>query len=814
MRWVPLAVAIALAAPSPASGYDFAWIGEIELAAEGLESGDPQTRLQAITQLGRFDIVHTRDYLLEALGDRDKRVRQSAARLLAREQIAEAAPAVIEWLNDPDSQVRQMAADTLGDLGTDAAVTALIRSLGDLDSLVRLRAVVALGQVGSAEVVVPLIGRLDDDKADVRKAAVEQLQAIGDRRAVIPLVGAFDDASLEVRKAAIAAVGKLGDDSAVHALARLVRDQVEEIRIAAVGALGDLQAVAETDELIGNLDHGSSQFRARVAYALGQIARHPEAGAAGERAVRALVQALADPRLRAAAREALLAAGAAAVPALAAHLDGELEGDPATAVVLLREIGDRRATPALVAELERGRLSQELVLEALGSTGDERALVPILGLLSADDAAVRLQAMTALRPLLAGEHRAGDVLAGMLDDPDLEIRVLAAEYLGLMQAARAVEPLLELAAGADEPRLRAAAIEALGEIADPRATGVLVDILREGPPALHHSATTALIYIGDTGSIEPLLAIARDPAAGARGHVVRALGGVLRGREHPGARRALESIARAEALTVSLAAIAALGAMSGTDAVPALLDLARDGGAARRRAAIAALGNLGDRRATEVLIEALGSPDDRIASAAAWALAKLGDPTALPTLERATERRSWAAPINAAAALAVAGTAEQAEPLARLLHHRNRLVRGNAAHGLGRLGVESARPALVEALAGDPSWLVRREAARALSRLGGADEALAAAAERDASEAVRAAAAGGRFDPPARTDWRNWYVVDPERGDSPVRQEPYFVVSPDGIVVAYYTDARGEVTEERQPPGDELVAPRGHERQH
>ena len=289
---------------------------------------------------------------------------------------------------------------------------ALIRSLGDPDDRVRQRAAAALGAVGTPQVVVPLIGRLEDDKSDVRRAAILQLQKLGDRRAVIPLVRAFGDPNLGVRKAAIAAVGHLDDPAAIPALLRLLRDSVEDVRLAAIASLGNLQALGATDELIEELDRGRDAYAKRVAFALGQIAQkagiESEAPASGNsdhkaeaasRAVRALVEALARRDLRDAASEALRQAGSIAVPALVGNLKGELSGDLTRAVELLRDIGDPRATPALVTELDRGRISRLLVLDALEKSGDQRALIPILGLLSSADDEVRLRAMSACGPL-------------------------------------------------------------------------------------------------------------------------------------------------------------------------------------------------------------------------------------------------------------------------------------------------------------------------------------------------------------------------------------------------------------------------------
>src|SRR5258705_5007328 len=101
-----------------------------------------------------------------------------------------------------------------------------------------------------------------------------------------------------------------------------------------------------------------------------------------------------------------------------------------------------------------------LVLKALGATGDAQALVPVLGTLASRDAAIGLAAMEALRPLLGSDARAGDVLIEHLTDDDLEIRVLAAEYLGTLGIGAATGKLTALSNAGNPMRLRHAAIDA------------------------------------------------------------------------------------------------------------------------------------------------------------------------------------------------------------------------------------------------------------------------------------------------------------------------------------------------------------------
>ncbi len=816
----------------------FNWEGQIEVDAQGLASDDPKKRIDAVRLLAMDNIHLSQPFLMKALADDDLSVRHEAAKALGIGGAQVAIPVMIEWLADADARTRTTAAEVLGDIGGADATQALTRSLGDADGGVRQRAVKSLGRIGlrgGVTVVISLIPRLDDDKADVRRETIDQLEQLGDKRSVIPLVAKFGDTSMEVRKAAIRAVGKLGDRSAVPALVRLMNDPDENVRIAAVGSLGILGAVDAIDALTEQLGTGGTDtLRQKVAYALAQIAASPGAGKAGEDAMRALVEELAMPTTRNSAREALKNAGTAAVPALVANLSGRIKGDPTSAVMLLGEHGDPRATTALAAELERGRVAMPLVLKALGATNDPSALVPVLAALSNKDAAIRIAAMEALRPLLGTDARAGDVLIDHLADEDLEVRVLAAEYLGLVKVQSAAPKLAALAGPGNPTRLRHAAIDALGELGavshSPAATKMLVDVLREGPAELHLAAAAALSYMSDPAILPALISQAQTDRSPTRYEVVRALGGTLRGHPDPAARKLLRELAQDSNLKVAVAAIAGLAAAGDAEDTPFLRQLVEQASLDRRRAAVWALGELHDPGAFGVLGDALSLKDDRLVGDAAWSLGEIAvtapkDARVTALVERwlyLGRHGGWAAAIDATGALArtlsalprdarttlVAGT--RRGTLVGLAFHKSRLVRINAVMALSTLtGDAEVAKTLAQLLHDDASPHVRVAAAEALARV-------AAGASKETAEKIAAALVVAKSDPdvnvkaaatsppralPARTEWRNFYVVDPSADDARVRQEPYFVHGPDGIVWATYTDARGELTSEHVAPG-------------
>jgi HEAT repeat protein len=737
------------------------------------------------------------------LTDPDESVRFEAARILGRHREREAIPPIAEWLSGLDKATRVTAAEVLGEIGSRDAVGPLTRVLADSEAEVRRAAVEALGKIGGDAVEVAIVGRLDDDNMLVRRTAAEKLMELGDPRAVIPLLERFSDSAKEVRIAAMSAVGKLGDPRAVPALVRLLHDPMEEVRIAAAEALGNLRATRATDDLIPLLYRGADQFRVKVAYALGQIR--------DEKGIRELVRALGTDSLRVAAREALQAVGEAAVKPLVACLLGGIDAcDAAAAVSVLKVVGDKRATAALVAELGRGRVKKELVIEALGQVADPQALLPLLALVDDPDADVRRQALDAVRPILDG--RGAAVLIHLLDDKNAEVRKRAAEDLGVLKSSAAVPRLLALAAADPSAEVISISVWSLGEIGDARAIDPLVALLREGRGQSQRDAADALAKIRDPRSVPALVAVAKNQGASARREAVWALGGVLRGKRDDEVRKLLESLTLRSDPPLALAAIDALAAMRDPASVPGLVDVARNQSRELRRAALEVLGDFGDRQVTATLRAALGEEDDALRAAAAWALAKLEDPATRADLVRAAHDRGFATQVNGAAALARLASAQEPaaarslEPeLVTLASQRNGFVRANAALGLGALGASAGDPGrkAVAALLGDKDRRVRMAAARAAARLGGAEAQLRELAARDPVPEVRKAVAAlldGSAKPPGpRSDWVHLYTVDD--AGQPVRHELYVLLTPDGLTKAGYTDARGELGEEQVVAG-------------
>src|SRR5262249_51474259 len=160
----------------------------------------------------------------------------------------------------------------------------------------------------------------------------------------------------------------------------------------------------------------------------------------------------------------------------------------------------------------------------LGWMGDRRAAAALRQAARADPAVeVRTAALEALGGM-PGRETTLCVLAA-LRDPERKVREAAVRLCGGLDDLLAVDELIALLK--EEPAERTwmwdGAVEALGELGDPRAVGILVAALGDHYSTVRLRAATALGQIGSTGGIEALLRALGDENATVRDRAGRAL---------------------------------------------------------------------------------------------------------------------------------------------------------------------------------------------------------------------------------------------------------------------------------------------------
>ncbi len=368
---------------------------DIRSAILQLDSKNPDERragLEALV-LGQHPLV-TAALAAAAMGHTRQDVRIHAALKLAartRYRDERALSGLLEALNSTQEALQLDATKALGKLG-DAASAGLLIAAQENSSEVR------------KSVVTGLCSVLKRENKEVRYHAALRLGEIGDPAAVPALLELLHDPLIGIRAAAAQALGKIGDEAATEQLVQVLNDEIAFMRQSAAEALGKIGDPSAVPALVRALDEWSPDVRQAAANALGQI------GDAS--AVPQLLEVLHDERMgaRGAAARALAMIGLPALPGLIAELrnkDPHVRQYTATALGM---IGDDAAVPELVKmlhDLNEVDFVRHAAVEALVDIG--AASVP------------------------------GLILA--LDDPDADMRELAAEALELIGTAEAFEAL-------------------------------------------------------------------------------------------------------------------------------------------------------------------------------------------------------------------------------------------------------------------------------------------------------------------------------------------------------------------------------------
>jgi len=802
------------------------WPDVPERIERGLGSIDPATRRAAALELVTLGTARATPLVLHALDDADTEVKVAAADSAIHLRIAPATEAVLGWLGGPDTKLRIEACEVARALPDPRAVTALGRALGDAEAQVRAAAADALGAyAGDAEAVSPLLGKLDDASPIVRGVIVRSLARLGDARAVVPLVGKVQDSVPEVRQAVARALGDLGDLRATQALLLQLRDNVTDVRVEALGALGKLRAVDAAFAIAPLVTDRTAALRQAAIAALGRIGNAT--------AVHALVAALGtgdDATAgfeRTPVREALVAAGPAAVAEVAAVLASPKGPAAATSAAwILGELHARDQAPAIVAAMRRGALPVAAALHALAGAGTSDSVRVVLEFANDPSSIVRDQALAAGAALLdpsAPDGRAAEPLAAALRDPNLgpTERAKIARLLGLTGAARAAADLAGLARSKGAV-VRLAAIDALGTLGPVAATRAedlapLIDALTDPDPNVRLHAAVALGESGDARTRDALAA-KLDSDEIDRAVVLAALGGVL-------------SRAPDAAVIARLARDLELAAGPDRDAIAEAI------GRANSPAAVAALGKLADSadiddaRTAATLLAAHGGEsvdaaharsiarallthrDATVRAQAAFALGTLGDRAALdalvPLLRASTDEAIDAATAIGRIAARTKDVAA-AHPLCEATRSPRSYVRASAFAALAAARARCDDGAAERlALESDPSDAVRSAAALAIAASSRGDldaRALTRCAAEDRSGAVatrcRAPLPGiAAPDARVRTHAVAVYVI-PDLAATPIPNAPYVLVLEGGALHAGTSDRRGAVVDPVAPQGE------------
>lgn len=314
-----------------------------------------------------------------------------------------------------------------------------------------------------------------------------------------------------------------------------------------------------------------------------------------------LAQQDPDPTVRApaVARLADFMKDTRVMPVLILALDDPSDLVAVTAAQMLRSVPRAKASQALLAAAEQGRLPVRLAaMTAMAERQDRRILPLLLPLATDPDAITRLQAVcamsaftrlkppeviaaltTALRDTdwmvrlaaleaLVALNAPADAVYSMRADPEPSIRSTALQALYKLKDARTLDAATAALRDADA-QVRAVALPILRVLQPDGMTDINLALLHDPDPSLRARAARAFHWTPDARALPSLLALARDADPVVRRETVGALGRY----PYPLVKAALLRALADEDLTVCAAAFPAIARQRDHDAFAALLAL-------------------------------------------------------------------------------------------------------------------------------------------------------------------------------------------------------------------------------------------------
>jgi len=488
-----------------------------------------------------------------------------------------------------DAAARPGAAEEVGASARAEAVQRLLPLVDpnrNRDAALAAGAARGLGEAGDWSARRHLEALLADGGAPLSETAAGALARLGDPAAADALAAAATGAPGRVARAAVDALAALPSAPEVAVALCMVAARTADPDVAARAARGVAAREGECPErpFVARLGRAGSEA---AFAALAELPIAPAAAqAVAERAASLLDPSRADPAVRVAAARLLgrvrVAATAPAVLRRAAAVSARLSparGTPAPAPA------PRAQTASLQARVDPEREAAELgaLLAAAGrlrADGAEALLLP-----AANDPlpAVRAGVVEGLAALATPAAVAA--VEGALADPDLGVRLVAADAVG-REGTRGAAALVRALGGAPrEPEWLAAIARALGDTGSPEVVAPLAALL-DGPAA--PDAAAALARLATPAAAAPLAALLDRAEAPARVEAIDALAQL-------GARDAAPAIAAQltyDRPDVRAAAARALGKLRYEGASARLEALRSDYYGGVRRAAVEALAKL------------------------------------------------------------------------------------------------------------------------------------------------------------------------------------------------------------------------------
>jgi HEAT repeat protein len=207
----------------------------------------------------------------------------------------------------------------------------------------------------------------------------------------------------------------------------------------------------------------------------------------------------------------------------------------------LERSGDVEKLVELLRESEKPTVRRRAA-EILGNLDDPESagIDALVGAMSDDDESVRAEAIDALTqqeavdalmkglgqevPDSGATWAQAEAFVENLTSETMELRMAAANVLGLLRVEESAKPLAQRLQSEEHPEVRARIARALGRIGEPAATSVLVDCLHGQPLKVRREAAASLGRLTTKESLSGLLSVVEDDSEALRRTAVSSLG--------------------------------------------------------------------------------------------------------------------------------------------------------------------------------------------------------------------------------------------------------------------------------------------------
>ena len=382
-------------------------------------SGIDVHRCLAAKALGRIGNRSAAEVLTKALLDEDEDVRVDAAEALLALGDPMAADQLFEnMLGDPSAEVKLAAISALAKLKETRIIPWLRRMVKGRDEEIawdeeefyssgwddwveiQIRAIQALAEIGAAEAVPDIVAAIFDENAqDMTETAFRALAKLGPD-GINALAGFLGQKDTRLRRRAASVLAGINDLQAQQLLALALEDPVAEVRLAALRARGKIDA---KDPILAPLltDEADTTVRIVAVQLLGRY--HAQ-----------VLRGLLDdpsPRVLAAALAAFAASDdAKADDILAERLcqfarvdEADISVAAGQALAGLAPDVACRILPELLTDSEKSLAIRLGALKSLAGLGGVDVIETLISILDDDQRLIRVETMSALAGLAAGE---------------------------------------------------------------------------------------------------------------------------------------------------------------------------------------------------------------------------------------------------------------------------------------------------------------------------------------------------------------------------------------------------------------------------